>query len=244
MSLNELPPDSELYSDQYTLNFNSNKKSSEETSDDDDEDEYDEKTLLEKNCLNTNNNEINENDENYYRCEQCPGGLSYRHLTQLKLHQLRKHLSVDLDDGICHKCGQCRFPSNEEYLKHSIVCYFPNVYQCKTCMQMYDNYGQYLFHIRYIHTHVVYMCAICNRKYKHIKDLIDHDQLMHSKSNNCCEICCVSFKTRNCLYDHYKQYHLLACQRKHQPQLRHQNISKLVYIYLKYRSHRLNQPDF
>ena len=62
MSLNELPPDSELYSDQYTLNFNSNKKSSEETSDDDDEDEYDEKTLLEKNCLNTNNNEINEND--------------------------------------------------------------------------------------------------------------------------------------------------------------------------------------
>ncbi len=222
--MNELPPDSELYSDQYTLNFSRKKvieDSSEDDNDEEDEDD-DEKTLLEKNCLNINNNEINENDENYYKCEQCQTGISYRHLTQLKIHQLRKHMNVSLDDGICHKCGQCRFSSNEEYLKHSIVCYFPNIYQCKTCSQMYDNYGQYLFHIRYIHTHVVYMCAICNRKYKHIKDLIDHDQLMHSKSNNCCEICCVSFKNRNFLYEHYKKYHL-GLQNQQQKEFNHEN---------------------
>ncbi len=214
LSLNELPSDSELYSDQYIVNFNGKKSSqhannntdSEDENDDDDEDE---KALLEKNCLN--NNDINENDENYYRCEQCPSGYSYKHLTQLKVHQLRAHFNIDLNNKTCQKCNHSssgQFASQIEFLKHSITCYFPNAYQCKTCSQIYENYSQYLFHIRYIHTHVVYMCSICNRKYKHIKDLIDHDQLMHSKSLNYCEICFESFRSRKYLYEHYKKSHL------------------------------------
>jgi hypothetical protein len=58
--------------------------------DDDEEDEeededLDERTLLERNCFNINEDaELNENGEDYYSCEYCSGHY-YKHLPQLKV---------------------------------------------------------------------------------------------------------------------------------------------------------------
>ena len=130
----------------------------------------------------------------------------------LKLHQLQDHEHVTLLKHGPFECSKCKLntglDSRIEYLKHLLLCYFPDLYTCKTCSNSYDNYVQYLFHIRYIHTHVVYMCAICSRKYRNIKDLLDHDQLMHSKTVNYCEICFEPHKSRCDLYEHYRKSHL------------------------------------
>lgn len=234
-SLNDLPSESELYSDEFLLNVTNkfgtrdnnslhnlsnsrvnNQLMDEDEENDDDDSNDDERTLLEKNCINLNESEINDNDEDYYTCELCEpnNNHSYKHLTQLKIHQLRVHENVPVDMNPpynCKKCGlnNATFQSDKiAFLKHTLTCYYPHVYTCKTCTQIFDNYSQYLFHTRYIHTHVVYMCAICSRKYKHIKELLDHDQLMHSKTLNYCEICFDSRKSRNDLYDHYKTAHI------------------------------------
>ena len=132
-----------------------------------------------------------------------------------KVHQLEHHENVSLSRnsrGVfeCGKCGVVGFTNRVDFVKHSLLCFYPHLYTCKTCHQTFDNYPQYLFHTRYIHTHVVYMCAICSRKYKHIKELIDHDQLMHSKSLIYCEICFESIKSRQDLYEHYNQVHLVT----------------------------------
>ena len=109
MSLNELPCENELYSDEFRVNLNKFVTSSNSSNnnsgnnggsgansmgiqlmDDDEEldDEEDERTLLEKNCLSLNENELNENDEDFYTCELCDANTnnhSYKHLTQLKV---------------------------------------------------------------------------------------------------------------------------------------------------------------
>ena len=53
-----------------------------EDEDDDNEDDDDEKTLLEKNCFNLNDDNL----EDYFTCEFCPNSnYSFKHLTQLKV---------------------------------------------------------------------------------------------------------------------------------------------------------------
>ena len=177
------------------------------------------------------------NDEDYHTCELCMNA-SFKHLTQYKLHHLKHHDAdyrrlimsmsttttaindydddADCDlDGVCPKCKlRVTAPTASssikcEYYKHLLVCFYPDMYTCKTCGQAYDDYKQYLFHVRYIHTHLVYMCSLCNRKYKHIKQLLEHDQLMHSKTLNYCEICYEAHKSRSLLYEHYATAHLV-----------------------------------
>ena len=128
------------------------------------------------------------------------------------MHQLQQHENVNIQTEAPFECSKCKsggFSTRIDYLKHTLLCYYPDIYTCKTCNQTYDNFSQYLFHIRYIHTHVVYMCTLCFRKYRNIKDLLDHDQLMHSKTLNYCEICFEPHKSRAHLYEHYKQAHLI-----------------------------------
>ncbi len=110
----------------------------------------------------------------------------------------------------CKKCNKddAIFETRIDYLKHLLLCYYPDIYTCTTCSNSYANYYQFLFHIRYIHAQLVYMCAICTRKYKSVKDLLYHDQLMHSKNVNYCEICFEAHKSRKDLYEHYKRVHL------------------------------------
>jgi hypothetical protein len=127
------------------------------------------------------------------------------------LHQLKVHERVRLCDETpfeCSKCKQNNFETRLDYLKHLILCYYPNAYTCKTCNHSFENYMQFIFHLKYIHTPVVYMCAICTRKYRNIKDLLDHDQLIHSKSINYCELCYEPHKSRSSLLEHYRNSHL------------------------------------
>jgi hypothetical protein len=76
-------------------NNNNNKrmKLSEEVEEDDDNEEEgnesdgdfdDERALLERNCFNLNDTDLNENEDDYFSCEHCSGH-SYKHLTQLKV---------------------------------------------------------------------------------------------------------------------------------------------------------------
>ncbi len=130
------------------------------------------------------------------------------------MHQLRQHENIQLGvDGPfeCQKCSKrTGFSSRIDYLKHTLTCFYPEIYTCKSCSECYDNYAQYLFHIKYIHTPVVYMCAICTRKYRNIKDLLDHDQLIHAKTINYCEFCYEPQKSRHDLFEHYKSVHLFS----------------------------------
>ncbi len=221
LNLNEFPCDDELYTDEFPLDQHKNQSNckyssndNEEEDDFDDCDSDDERKLLEKNCLNTS--DINESSEDFYTCELCPNNAgttppSYKHLPQLKIHQLRSHENVSLATDYpfdCNRCGLRNIPNRIAYLKHLLACFYPLAYNCKTCGQIFENYAQYLFHTRFIHTPVLYMCVICSRKFKHIKDLLDHDQFMHLKTMNYCEICFEGQKSRKNLYEHYIQVHV------------------------------------
>ena len=95
LSLNELPSEEELYSDEFRVNLSrlgdaSGARVGRLINGDDDEFEDDsiddERTLLEKNLCET---DLNENDEDFYTCEKCDpnnNNHSFRHLPQLKVN--------------------------------------------------------------------------------------------------------------------------------------------------------------
>ena len=87
----KVPNDNELYSEENKANKPTgesklsitNEESEDEDEDEDEDESDDEKTLLEKNCFSLNDDDLNENDEDFYSCEVC--NCSFKHVTQLKV---------------------------------------------------------------------------------------------------------------------------------------------------------------
>ena len=134
---------------------------------------------------------------------------------------MQEHENVIITKERPYQCKKCNkedthFSTHIDYLKHLLLCYFPDIYTCTTCSKSFDNYYQYLFHMRYIHVNYVYMCykshpsrtSPCSRKYRRLKDILYHDELMHSKNVNYCELCFKAHKTRKELNEHYSIVHL------------------------------------
>lgn len=203
-ALTNLPSDEELYSDEFTLNSSALVNNNEDISMGSDEEE---RVMLEKN-LTLSDTDVEEDE--YYTCELCLN-TQYKHLPQFKLHHLREHNPEyrPVNNNQCSKCKQDSFETNIDLIKHMLQCYYPDIYTCRTCSNTYDNYKDYLFHTKYVHSSLVYICSYCNRKYKTIKEVLQHNELMHSKKCNYCEICFESLKTRQDLYEHYKLFHLI-----------------------------------
>ena len=180
----ELPNDEELYSD---LNCESTEIESDEV-----------KNL---NIIQSNNN----------TCENCH--ITFKHLTQFKLHYLQNHdpnYLIINNQSECPKCKYNLFGSKTDRSKHLLTCFYPDIYTCKQCSQSFDSYKEYLIHTKYVHTNLIYMCLYCKRKYKTMKELQNHEQLLHTKSINYCEICFELLKSRHDLYEHYKLFHLTS----------------------------------
>lgn len=110
-----------------------------------------------------------------------------------------------------NQCPKCKLKFNNNYISfvnHLIECYFPNLYQCKTCHIKFNDYSQFLFHSKYIHSNFLFMSFICKRKFKLLKELLDHVKLIHFKNKIYCEICMENKESKESLYEHYKTEHL------------------------------------
>lgn len=157
---------------------------------------------------------------------------------------MRVHKNVPIEQEN-NECPKCKFKFNDNYnlyVNHLIECFFPNLYQCKTCHIKFSNYSQFLFHTKYIHSNFLYMSLICNRKFKFLKELLDHIKLMHSKNKIYCEICMEDKSSKKCLYEHYKTEHIKKA--KHHNNCEAQKIFNPSNIKILEKLEKFSSPDF
>ena len=115
----------------------------------------------------------------------------------------KRKVTLSVDTAECKYCGKL-YHSGKKLTKHINKEHAgeQTIYACPYCTQPFDQYSEYLEHLRE-HKEKVIRCRLCNKEFRTITKL-----RRHTKSHvNQCPLCSINFLTPQALQDHVKESH-------------------------------------
>jgi len=147
------------------------------------------------------------NSEKRFQCSACP--MSFRTITEVKSHELRKHAEVDPREKIqCNHCGKLYLPG-PSMLYHELNCKKEDlkmVHECYICLKQCKNKITLARHIKLhsIGDERAFSCSQCSASFKTKLALFRHGVVHSTHRPYVCDKCGSGYKLKKHLDRHKK----------------------------------------